>query len=216
VSRGDDLAALADSLQRELDAAHAARETALAACRRTIRFCGSSIRAVHRLDPTRAAQLADEAAAALREAQDALRPFPALAATGPLHDAEKEYAEARLTAALVSGSALPRFDALEVGIAPWLGGLSEAATELRRHILDRLREGDLDRADALVGAMDEVYGLLVSMDYPDALTGGLRRHVDALRAVLERTRGDLTTTVLQARLQAAIEGRLGQDGTGVG
>ena len=216
MTRGDDLAALGDSLHRELDAAHAARETALGACRRTIRSCGSSIRAVHGLDPARASQLADDAAAALREAQQALRPFPALAATGPLHDAEKEYAEARLTAALVSGAPLPDFRELEVGIAPWLGGLSEAATELRRHILDRLRDGDLGRADALVTAMDEVYGLLVSMDYPDALTGGLRRQVDALRAVLERTRGDLTTTALQARLQVAIERRLGEDGTGLG
>ena len=216
MNRGDDLAALAGTLHRELDAAHAARETALAACRRTIRSCGSSIRAVHRLEQDKAAELADEAVTALQEAQQALRPFPALAATGPLHDAEKEYAEARLTAALVSGSPLPSYEQLRVGIAAWLGGLSEAATELRRHILDRLREGDLERADALVTAMDDVYGLLVSIDYPDALTGGLRRHVDALRAVLERTRGDLTTTALQARLQSTIERRLGQDSTGVG
>ena len=216
MTRGDDLAALADTLQRELDAAHAARETALAACRRTIRSCGSSIRAVHRLDPDRAAELADEAARALREAQEALRPFAVLAASGPLHDAEKEYAEARLTAALVAGSPLPGPQQLQVGIASWLGGLSEAATELRRHILDRLREGDLARADDLVTAMDDVYGLLVSMDYPDALTGGLRRHVDSLRAVLERTRGDLTTTALQSRLQTAIERRLGQGPTTLG
>jgi translin len=215
VSRGDDLAVLADFLHRELDAAHTARETALAACRRTIRACGSSIRAVHRLEGTRANELANEAAAALREAQLALRPYPALAATGPLHDAEKEYAEARLTAALVSGSDLPSYEELDVGIAPWLGGLSEAATELRRHVLDRLRDGHLERADALVSAMDDVYALLISIDYPDALTGGLRRQVDALRAVLERTRGDLTTSVLQARLQTALERRLGQDTPGL-
>ncbi|HVM14762.1 MAG TPA: hypothetical protein VM287_10600, partial [Egibacteraceae bacterium] len=143
--------------------------------------------------------------------QEALRPFPALAATGPLHDAEKEYAEARMTAALVAGAPLPTFEDLAVGAASWLGGLAEAGTELRRHILDRLREGRLDEADRLLAAMDGVYGLLVSMDYPDALTGGLRRHVDSLRAVLERTRGDFTTTVLQARLQATIEARLTAD-----
>ncbi|MCA1691895.1 MAG: hypothetical protein LC733_06760 [Actinobacteria bacterium] len=116
----------------------------------------------------------------------------------------------------MTGGELPSYGDLAVGIPSWLGGLSEASTELRRHILDRLREGELGQATALVAAMDEVYGLLVSMDYPDALTGGLRRHVDALRAVLERTRGDLTTTVLQARLQAAIEGRVGPGPTEVG
>jgi translin len=87
--------------------------------------------------------------------------------------------------------------------------MAEAATELRRHLLDRLREGKLERANALLNAMDDAYGLLVSFDYPDAVTSGLRRQVDALRAVLERTRGDLTTSVLQSRLQAAIERHLG-------
>ena len=206
---------VAGNLRRQLDAAHGARETAIPACRRTIRACGSSIRAVHNLDTAAAASLADDAEKALREAQEALRPFPSLAATGPLHDAEKEYAEARMTAALVAGEPLPTFEDLDVGASSWLGGLSEAGTELRRHILDRLREGRLDEAGRLLTAMDDVYGLLVSMDYPDALTGGLRRHVDALRAVLERTRGDFTTTVLQTRLQATIESRLGPQPRGV-
>ena len=164
---------------------------------------------MHAHDWSRAADLADEAERALREAQSALRPFPALAATGPLHDAEKEYAEARLTAALATGDGLASYTDLQVDASSWLGGAAEAATEMRRHLLDRLREGDLDAAARLLTAMDDVYGLLVSMDYPDALTGGLRRQVDALRAVLERTRGDLTTAVLQSRLQASLERHLG-------
>jgi translin len=205
----DAFAGVADGLRKHLDSANAARETAIPACRRVIRACGSSIRAVHRLDQSAAAALADEAEGALREAQAALRPFPSLAASGPLHDAEKEYAEARLTAALTAGEPLATFDDLDVGAGAWLGGMAEAATELRRHLLDRLRERHLDRADALLTAMDDAYGLLVTFDYPDAVTGGLRRQVDALRAVLERTRGDLTTAVLQSRLQATIESQLG-------
>ncbi len=208
MSRGDNFAALADALHRELDAAHTARETALVACRRTIRACGSSIRAMHRLDASRAAELADEAEDALREAQAVLRPFPALAATGPLHDAEKEYAEARLTAAFVTDAPLPSHEEVGVSVPAWLGGLAEAASELRRHLLDRLREGDLERGDELLAVMGDVYDMLVAVDYPDAVTGGLRRATDALRAVLERTRGDLTTTLLQARLQKTIERRL--------
>lgn len=145
----------------------------------------------------------------MRRAQRALEPFPALAASGPLHDAEKEYAESRLTAALVHGGDLPSFSDLEVQPAAWARGLAEAATELRRHLLDRLREGRTDVAERLLGAMDDVYGLLLDLDYPDAVTSGLRRQTDALRAVLERTRSDLTVTLLQGRLQAVIEDRLG-------
>jgi translin len=194
----------------QLDAANQAREAALPACRRVIRAAGSSIRAVHRLDAAGAATIAAESEAALREAQTVLAPYPAVAHAGFLHDAEKEYVEARAVAALVAGKPVPGPDALGVSPTAWMRGLAEAASELRRHLLDRLREGTVDRAESLLAAMDDVYGALIVVDYPDAVTNGLRRTLDALRAVLERSRGDVTTTVLQTRLQQAIE-RSGAD-----
>src|SRR5215471_411676 len=200
------LAATVAAIESELDEANRAREQALPACRRAIRAAGSSIRAVHRLDDIAAAALAAEAEAAVREAQGVLVPFPAVGHAGFLHDAEKEYVEARCVAALVAGGPLPGPDELAVSPTAWMRGLAEAASELRRHLLDRLREGDLARGEGLLVAMDDVYGALVAVDYPDALTNGLRRTLDALRAVLERSRGDVTTTVLQTRLQRAIEG----------
>jgi translin len=124
---------------------------------------------------------------------------------GFLHDAEKEYVEARAVAALVAGAPVPGPRDLGVSPTAWMRGVAEAASELRRHLLDRLREGDLDRGETLLAAMDGVYAALVVVDYPDALTNGLRRTLDALRAVLERSRGDVTTTALQTRLQRAIE-----------
>lgn len=207
MNRDEELASLEGRVRQELELAHQAREVALAACRRTIRVSSTSIRAIHRLEHERAATLADEAGAALSEAQTALAAHPQLAASGPLHDAEKEYAEARLTAALVGNGALPSHDELGVAAAAWLCGLAEAASELRRHLLDRLRANQTERAEDLLAMMSDVYDVLVTVDYPDAVTGGLRRTTDALRAVLERTRGDVTTTMLQARLQASIESR---------
>lgn len=192
-------------LMADLDAANTAREVALPACRRTIRAASSSIRAVHRLDFGAAAAHADDAGRALREAQQALAAFPALAHAGFLADAEREYAEARLTDALVRGRKLPAPDDLGVSGVAWMKGLAEAASELRRHLLDRLREGHLARGEELLAAMDDVYSALVAVDFPDALTGGLRRTLDALRAVLERSRGDVTATVVQTRLQRAVE-----------
>ena len=170
-----------------------------------IRASGSSIRAVHRLEPDRAAALADEAEAALRTAQEVLAPFPAIREAGFLHDAEKEYVEARTVAVLIGGGTLPGPAELDVDPTAWMRGLAEAASELRRHLLDRLRDGDLDRGEQLLAVMDDVYDALVVIDWPDAITNGLRRTLDALRAVLERTRGDVTTTVLQTRLQRALE-----------
>jgi translin len=165
-----------------------------------IRSSGRAIRALHRLEPDVFASARAEAEAALREAQGALRPYPSLACSGFLHDAEKEYAEALLTEALIDGSDQPDHAAVGVTLPAWLNGLAEAASELRRHALDRLRGGDVARAEALLGRMDATYDALMTIDHPDAITGGLRRTVDALRAVTERTRGDVTIAAIEARM----------------
>jgi len=170
-------------------------------------MAGSAIRAIHRQQLDEAEAYLAESEAALREAQEAVVGFPRVAYAGFLHDAEKEYAEAALTAALVSGGKVPGHADLHVEAQAWLNGLAEAASELRRHLLDRLREGQAEVAEGLLTAMEDAYELIVSLDFPDAVTGGLRRSADALRAVLERTRSDLTTTLLQFRLQAALEGK---------
>lgn len=196
--------AIADRLAE----ANRAREAGLAACRAVIRAASSAIRAVHLGQPDAVATHTQAAEAALRQAQQAVAPYPALAGAGFLHDAAKEFVEARLTAALVAGGPLPGPDELGVDDAAWLNGAAEAASELRRHALDRLREGRLDRAEALLAAMDDVFGVLVTVDAPDALTGGLRRTLDALRAVVERTRGDVTNAVVQQRLHDALDRRL--------
>lgn len=205
--RRGELDAHLSEVRRQHDATHAAREAALRECRPVIRLSGSAIRALHRLEPERAAELTAEAEAALRRAQEVLEPHPTIASVGFLSDAEKEYVEARCTAALIDGSPLPGPDELHVYVTSWTKGLAEAASELRRHLLDRLRAGELETAEALLATMDDVYDALVEIDYPDAVTGGLRRTVDQLRAVLERSRGDVTTTVLQTRLQQALEQR---------
>jgi translin len=209
--RTANLVRLGDEARQQLEAAHRARETALASCRETIRACGLAIRAIHRLQPAETEARVTEADRSLRRAQEALAPYPRLAAAGFLHDAEKELAEARLTSALVEGSPLPGPGDLAVGLAAWLNGLAEAASELRRHLLDRLRAGETSRGEELLEAMEDVYDMLVTIEYPDAITGGLRRATDALRAVVERSRADVTTTVLQAGLQDAIERRLGPE-----
>ena len=203
--RADELAGIGESARSHLQQVHRAREEALARCRDTIRACGLAIRAVHRLEPALSEERRAEADASLRRAQEVLAPFPVLAAAGFLHDAEKEFAEACLTDALVSGAALPGPDDLHVGLAAWLNGLAEAGSELRRHLLDRLRAGETARAETLLEVMEDVYDLLVTIEFPDAITGGLRRTTDALRAVVERSRADVTTTVLQTKLQRAIE-----------
>ena len=211
------LGANIESVRAALDATNEAREAALPGCRRVIQLSGSAIKCVHRLQADRALAFADDAESVLREVQSALDGQPSVQHAGFLHDAEKEYVEARSVIALVAGDRLPSAEDLHVGGPAYLKGLAEAASELRRHLLDRLRDGELARGEELLGLMDEVYESLSVIDFPDAVTGGLRRTLDALRAVLERSRGDLTTTVLQTRLQHALEtaaGVVADTGTG--
>jgi translin len=198
---------IADASGR-LAAQHSAREAGLVACRAVIRASASAIRAVHLVRPDVVRERLDAAAAALRTATEALAPHPVIFHAGFLHDAAKEYVEARATEALVAGLEIPGPDELGVEVPAWLNGLAEAASELRRHSLDRLRDGRLDLAAALLERMDEVFGELVTIDFPDAVTGGLRRTLDSLRAVIERTRSDITIAVLQHRLRESLDRRL--------
>jgi translin len=204
VDRADEIANAGASVRAVLEEKHRAREVTLSASRSTIQCSAASIRATQRGEFERAEELASEAAAHVARADEAVAAHLDVRHGGYLHDAKKEYAEARITLAFVRGDALPMPDALGVEGPAYLNGLAEAASELRRHILDCLRADQLERAEMLLATMDEVYGLLVTVDYPDAITGGLRRTTDALRAVIERTRGDLTNALVAARLRAAI------------
>ena len=196
----------------QIEGSHAARERAIAASRALIRQCANSIRATHRGDFAEAERLLAEATATADGLRTGLADEPALRFAGYTQDALKEYAEARLVYAFLHGDEPPGPADTQVDPAAYLNGLAEAASELRRAILDGLRLGQVARGEALLAIMDDVYGMLVTVDYPDAITGGLRRTTDALRAVLERTRGDVTAALRQEQLTAALaafEGKIG-------
>jgi translin len=215
--------AILDDIERwaraELETRNAAREQALSQSRELIRTCANTIRAVHRRDYEQARNLLAAARALSEGLAERLAPFPDLFYTGYVQDAQKEYVEATSTLSLVSGSPMPSPESLGVAAAPFLNGLAETVGELRRFVLDKLRRGELDGSEALLQTMDDIYALLVTIDYPDALTGGLRRTTDAARGILERTRGDLTFALRQqaleqslARVERQIQGTLGAAG----
>jgi translin len=185
-------------------AKNAAREQALAASRTVIRLSANSIRAVHRRELARAAELLGEARAVRDAAVAALDGHGDVYHAGFLHDAQKEFAEASATLALLSGKPLPAPETLGVEYPAYLNGIAEAVGEMRRWLLDRLRSGDYESCEPVLAAMDDIYSALVTVDFPDALTGGLRRTTDQTRGILEKTRGDLTLAILQRDVVNAI------------
>ena len=205
-----DLSELARSVQARLDEKNAARERALPAARRSIRSSANAIRAIHRLDFDTAARLIEESRAALDEGLDAVRDHADIRHAGYLQDAQKEYAEANLTMSLVRGTELPSPPDLGVEDAAYLNGVSEAIGEGRRRVLDLLRTGAVHEAEQLLDAMEEMYGVLVTMDYPDAITMNLRRSTDVARSLIEKTRGDLSIAVVQQDLRDALDRHAGR------
>jgi len=200
-----DLDGIAEDIHARFAERMRARERALPASRTAIRSCANAIRAIHRGELDLAHRLMDEAKAAIDEGLEAVRDQPEIRYAGYLQDAQKEYAEARVTEAVVTGTPIP--SPVEVGVedAPYLNGIAEAIGEGRRHALDLLREGRVADGEAMLSAMDDLYAVLVTMDYPDAITGNLRRSTDVARSLIEKTRGDLSVARVSQDLHDALD-----------
>ncbi len=184
---------------------HEARERALPKSRATIRFCANSIRATHRREFQAAEQLIGQAAALLKEMADDLHDHQDIFFAGFVQDAQKEFAEASTFSTLTRHRPLPTADELSIAWPAYLNGLAEAVGELRRYVLDQLRHGNFDECEIYLGYMDDIYAVLTSVDFPDAITAGLRRTTDSTRGILEKTRGDLTAAIGQAQLQQSMQ-----------
>ncbi len=196
--------ALAAKIKADFEVKNQVREEALKACRQIVRIASYAIRSIHRDERERAQELLKEAEEYLHDIKNITRDHPEIYSAGFLLDAQKEYTEAKATFSLIYGEEFPDPDSLGVEYSAFLNGVGEAVGELRRHILDIIREDKLERGDELLRSMDDIYYLLVSFDYPEAITGGLRRTTDGARAIMERTRGDLTTAIRQNKLKKAI------------
>ena len=200
----ENLDQIAEQIRLSLAAKDGAREKALPVCRDAIRFCSLSIRAIHRQEFDEAKEMLKSAADLLHKAEEALVGSPEVMNTGFLRDSQKEYAEGSLLLCLVTAKPIPSPSELGVDSAAYLNGLGEAVGEVRRYLLDGMRRGDLSRGEELLAAMDDIYSVLVTMDFPDAITGGLRRTTDMVRGVLEKTRSDLTLVIRQEELEKKL------------
>jgi len=196
---------LTEKTHQDFEARHQVRENALKLTRLLTRKSAHAIRAIHRGEQESAQHAMQEAAEIVAELKQSVEPDPEIYYSGYTLDALKEYVEARLTIAMISDQSLPMPEDLGIDYATYLRGLVETIGELRRRCLDILRQGYSDEAERLLDLMDEIYALLVTLDYPDAITHGLRRQTDLVRGIIERTRADLTLSLREQRLQQALK-----------
>ncbi|MCX7912132.1 MAG: haloacid dehalogenase [Dehalococcoidales bacterium] len=196
---------IAEELRRTLISRDEAREKLIPLCREVIRHSSVAIRAVHRREFALAGEALGQARGLLNEAWKIAGEHGDAGISGLIRDAEKEFAEASITLAIVEGRGFMPPGELGVDVISYLHGMGEAVGELRRYLLDAMRRGDLSRGEELLGVMDDIYNVLVTMDFPDGLTGGLRRTTDVARGVLENMRRDLTLAMRQKELESRLD-----------
>ena len=198
------LTEIGTSVIDELTERNGDREKALSVSREVIRFSANAIRAVHRGDFDDARELIRKGDSRLRDADHILESSPSIYSAGFMSDARKEFTEANVTLAVISGADIPSIADLKVDAAAYINGMAEVIGELRRYILDALRRDEVDGCREFMDVMDEMYGVLVTIDFPEGVTSGLRRNTDAMRGVLERTRGALTMALRHRSLETRL------------
>ena len=207
------LSSIGATVINELTDKNRDREQALSVSREVIRFSANAIRAVHRGEFEDARELIGKGEARLKEADHIKVTNPSIFNAGFMNDARKEFTEANITLAVISGSDIPSIDDLKVDAGAYINGMAEVIGELRRYILDALRRNAVDGCQEFMEIMDEMYSVLVTIDFPEGVTSGLRHNTDAMRGVLERTRGDLTMALrqhsLEVRLAAWVDSQTG-------
>jgi translin len=196
---------LSEQIRQDFEARTVARDQALMQARHLTRYSAHTIRAIHRSETESAAENLAMARGLVETLKKDLEAFPDLFAAGYTQDAIKEYAEASITMALILNQPLPMPGDLGIAMATYTNGLAETTGELRRRCMDLLRKGYSNEAERLLGCMDEIYSLLVTLDYPDAITNGLRRHTDLVRGIVERTRADLTISLREHELKQSMD-----------
>lgn len=200
---------IAEKARTTLSAKDALREKTLKSSRDALRHSTDAIRSVHRGEYEEARRRLSLARELLKGLDETLTEHQDLLHTGFVYNAQKEYVEGCVTLGLIADDSLPTPDELGIGYAAYLNGLGEAVGELRRHLLDITRRGEIARCEELLETMDDIYGVLVTMDFPEAMTGGLRRTTDAVRGILERTRGDMTLFLKQRDLEVRLSKLIG-------
>ena len=196
---------IAEQIHQAFEARTNARDEVLSQARTLTRYCASAIRAVHRDEFDNARENINLASSIAKSFQTDLVEYPDLYYAGYTQDALKEFAEANIVYALVIGAELPSPQELGLENAAYLNGLAETVGEFRRRCLDILRQGYSQDAERLLNYMDDIYAILITMDYPNAITGGIRRQTDIVRGITERTRGDLTLSLCQEHLEQTMQ-----------
>ena len=194
-----------EHIREELEEKDKAREQGITLSREVVRNCRVAMQHVHKMELERAHFMILTARENMEKMNSVLKDQPDLYYGGFVEHAQQEFTECSVIYALVSGKGIPEPEELKVEPVAYLNGLGDVGGEIKRHILDLIRNGMLDKGERYLNIMEELYTGLMLFDYPDAMTHGLRAKTDRLRLLLEIARGELTAAVRQQKLEMAMQ-----------
>jgi len=193
------------NIDQNLSVIDTMREEVLQKTRLIVRKAAETIKAVHREEWDNAEKNIAEMRTALKSVGEQVKQHETLAKRNYVEISEQEFAEAAILYSLLHESQIKTPSDLQIPDLSWLLGLADVAGELRRHCLDAIRNGNMAVAEHMLELMEEIYQNLFSLDYPKGLLGGLREKTDAVRKMLQATRGELAIATHMARLNENLE-----------
>ncbi|HET8686041.1 MAG TPA: haloacid dehalogenase [Methanosarcina sp.] len=192
-------------IRKNFEAKDSIREEGLKVSREVVRECRTASFALHGQDFEKADKSIKTAGKALEKLEALFEGHADIYHAGFVEHAQQEYSEVSVLSSLLKeGDKFPSPEELKVEYAAYLNGLGDVVGELRRHVLDLIREESFEKAEVFLGIMENIHAVLMDFDYPDAITRGLRRKTDVSRSVIEKTRGDVVNAIGQKKLETAM------------
>ena len=193
-----------ENLSSIFDKLNDIREQSLTTSREIVRECSKSIRNIHRNDEVSAKEHIENARKKLENLKSITSDVSEISYAGYVLDAEREFVEAVMFYTFEVSGYIEPFNNFNVHPSSYIQGIGDTIGEWRRKALDHLRNLDIKKAETYLAIMEEGMGTLNELDYPDALTGGLRRYADNARSIIERTRSDITNAFINESLRKDI------------
>ncbi len=190
-------------IEEVLDEKDSVREIAIKSSREIIRIASRVITKLHRREnEIEEIRRIKEEVWHLRSLL--LNEYPDLFYSGFVQNALQEYVEALLLEAIINKKDIPSPKELYVNPSAYLMGCGDVVGELRREVLESLRVGNFNQAESYLQLMEEFYEMLMRFNYPSGLVP-IKQKQDVARALVEKTRGEITIAAMNRNLELKIE-----------
>ena len=179
------------------------REEVLKLSREITRDCAMLIRKIHKADDGREFEEELNKIAEKIKNLNSLATFPEF--VNYLSTPQQEFVEALSLYEIKFNDKIPRYKDVEfVRKENYILGLADVVGELRREVLEAMKDDNLEDVERFFRFMEDIYEFLMNFDYYHVVDN-LRRKQDICRGILERTHGDIVNFIQNLKLREELK-----------